>query len=87
VLTRVAPDSPLEYPTTIGERRRGAIWPKSVTEMVTLPNRHATHTRQALRHLVVLIGPDGTVRKRWARVADAAKHPARVLETVGRGAA
>jgi thioredoxin-dependent peroxiredoxin len=35
----------------------------------------------------VLIGPDGTVRKRWARVADAAKHPAQVLETVGRGAA
>jgi thioredoxin-dependent peroxiredoxin len=30
----------------------------------------------------VWVGPDGTVRKRWARVADAAKHPAAVLEMV-----
>jgi thioredoxin-dependent peroxiredoxin len=30
----------------------------------------------------VWIGPDGTVRKHWKRVADAAKHPARVLEAV-----
>ena len=27
----------------------------------------------------VWIGPDGTVRRHWARVADAAKHPAQVL--------
>jgi peroxiredoxin Q/BCP len=27
----------------------------------------------------VWIGPDGTVRKHWKRVADAAKHPAQVL--------
>ena len=27
----------------------------------------------------VWIGPDGVVRKHWARVADAAKHPAQVL--------
>jgi len=27
----------------------------------------------------VLIGPDGKVRKHWARVADAAKHPEQVL--------
>ena len=31
----------------------------------------------------VWIGPDGAVRKHWARVADAAKHPAQVLEQVG----
>ena len=30
----------------------------------------------------VWIGPDGTVRKHWARVADAAKHPAQVLEVI-----
>jgi peroxiredoxin Q/BCP len=35
----------------------------------------------------VWVGPDGTVRKHWARVADAAKHPARVLEAVRSGAA
>ena len=35
----------------------------------------------------VWVGPDGTVRKHWARVADAAKHPAQVLETLRRGAA
>ena len=28
----------------------------------------------------VWIGPDGVVRKHWARVADAAKHPAQVRE-------
>src|SRR4030095_287953 len=28
----------------------------------------------------VWIGPEGVVRKHWARVADAAKHPAQVLE-------
>jgi peroxiredoxin Q/BCP len=33
----------------------------------------------------VWIGPDGTVRKHWARVADAAKHPEQVLEAL-RGA-
>jgi peroxiredoxin Q/BCP len=35
----------------------------------------------------VWVGPDGTVRKRWARVADAAKHPALVLAAVRGGAA
>jgi peroxiredoxin Q/BCP len=30
----------------------------------------------------VWIDPDGIVRKHWARVADAAKHPAQVLEQV-----
>jgi peroxiredoxin Q/BCP len=30
----------------------------------------------------VWIGPDGVVRKHWARVADAAKHPAAVLEAL-----
>jgi peroxiredoxin Q/BCP len=35
----------------------------------------------------VWIGPDGTVRKHWARVADAAKHPAQVLDQVRGGAA
>jgi peroxiredoxin Q/BCP len=30
----------------------------------------------------VWVSPDGTVRKHWARVADAAKHPAQVLEAV-----
>jgi peroxiredoxin Q/BCP len=30
----------------------------------------------------VWIGPDGTVRKHWKRVADAAKHPAQVLEAI-----
>jgi peroxiredoxin Q/BCP len=30
----------------------------------------------------VWVGPDGTVQKHWARVADAAKHPAQVLEAV-----
>jgi peroxiredoxin Q/BCP len=35
----------------------------------------------------VWIGPDGTVRKHWARVADAAKHPAQVLDLLRGGAA
>jgi peroxiredoxin Q/BCP len=30
----------------------------------------------------VWIGPDGVVRKHWARVADAAKHPEAVLEAL-----
>ena len=30
----------------------------------------------------VWIGPDGVVRKHWARVSDAAKHPAAVLEAI-----
>jgi peroxiredoxin Q/BCP len=38
-------------------------------------------TRGVIRSTVWL-GPDGTVRKRWARVADAARHPAQVLEAV-----
>jgi peroxiredoxin Q/BCP len=38
----------------------------------------------------VWIGPDGKVKKHWARVADAAKHPDQVLallrpETMARG--
>jgi peroxiredoxin Q/BCP len=35
----------------------------------------------------VWVGPDGTVRKHWARVSDAAKHPAQVLEAIRGGAA
>ena len=35
----------------------------------------------------VWIGPDGTVRRHWARVADAAKHPAQVMEALRGGAA
>lgn len=38
-------------------------------------------TRGVIRS-TVWVGPDGTVRKYWARVADAAKHPAAVLEAV-----
>ena len=34
----------------------------------------------------VWIGPDGVVRKHWARVSDAAKHPARVLAAIREGA-
>jgi peroxiredoxin Q/BCP len=30
----------------------------------------------------VWIGPEGVVRKHWARVADAGKHPAQVLEEI-----
>jgi peroxiredoxin Q/BCP len=41
-------------------------------------------TRGVIRS-TVWVGPDGVVRKRWARVADAAKHPAQVLGAV-RGA-
>jgi peroxiredoxin Q/BCP len=33
----------------------------------------------------IWIGSDGTVRKHWKRVADAAKHPAQVLEAVRGG--
>jgi peroxiredoxin Q/BCP len=32
----------------------------------------------------VWVGPDGSVRKHWKKVADAAKHPAQVLETLRR---
>ena len=32
----------------------------------------------------VWIGPDGVVRKHWARVSDAAKHPALVIEAISR---
>ena len=30
----------------------------------------------------VWIGPDGVVKKHWKKVADAAKHPEQVLETL-----
>jgi peroxiredoxin Q/BCP len=33
----------------------------------------------------VWIGPDGKVRKHWARVSDAAAHPEKVLEALGAG--
>jgi len=33
----------------------------------------------------VWIGPDGKVKKRWARVASAAEHPAQVLEALRAG--
>ena len=33
----------------------------------------------------VWIGPDGKVRKHWARVSDAAKHPEQVLEALRAG--
>ncbi|MCP5150083.1 MAG: thioredoxin-dependent thiol peroxidase [Ectothiorhodospiraceae bacterium] len=33
----------------------------------------------------VLVGPDGKVRKHWARVAKAADHPAKVLEALRAG--
>jgi peroxiredoxin Q/BCP len=33
----------------------------------------------------VWIGPDGKVRKHWARVPSAAEHPAKVLETIKGG--
>ena len=35
-------------------------------------------TRGVIRS-TVWMGPDGTVRKHWKKVADAAKHPAQVL--------
>jgi len=38
-------------------------------------------TRGVIRS-TVWIGPDGVVRKRWARVSDAAKHPALVLAAI-----
>jgi len=38
-------------------------------------------TRGVIRS-TVWIGPDGTVRKHWARVPDAAKHPEKVLEAL-----
>ena len=38
-------------------------------------------TRGVIRS-TVWIGPDGVVRRHWARVADAAKHPAAVLEAI-----
>ena len=41
-------------------------------------------TRGVIRSSV-WIGPDGVVRKHWARVADAAKHPAAVLEAIRAG--
>jgi len=34
----------------------------------------------------VWIGPNGTVRKHWARVPDATKHPAHVLAAIRAGA-
>ena len=41
-------------------------------------------TRGVIRS-TVWIGPDGNVRKHWARVADAAKHPAQVLAAIRAG--
>jgi peroxiredoxin Q/BCP len=38
-------------------------------------------TRGVIRS-TVWIGPDGVVRRHWGRVADAAKHPAQVLEHI-----
>jgi len=38
-------------------------------------------TRGVIRS-TVWIGPDGVVRKHWARVRDAAAHPAEVLEAI-----
>ena len=43
-------------------------------------------TRGVIRS-TVWVGPDGAVRKHWRRVADAAKHPAQVLQAVRGGAA
>ena len=42
-------------------------------------------TRGVIRS-TVWIGPDGVVRKHWARVPDAAKHPGLVLEAIRAGA-
>jgi len=39
-------------------------------------------TRGVIRS-TVWIGPDGKVKKHWARVADAAEHPAQVLAALG----
>jgi peroxiredoxin Q/BCP len=44
-------------------------------------------TTKGVIRSTVWIGPDGTVRKHWARVADAAKHPGQVLEAVRGGTA
>src|SRR6266542_5903963 len=41
-------------------------------------------TRGVIRS-TVWIGPDGIVRKHWARVPDAAKHPAHVLAAISNG--
>jgi thioredoxin-dependent peroxiredoxin len=40
---------------------------------------------QGVIRSTVWIGPDGVVRKHWARVPDAAKHPAKVLEAIRGG--
>jgi peroxiredoxin Q/BCP len=42
-------------------------------------------TTKGVIRSTVWIGPDGTVRKHWARVPDAARHPAQVLEQVRAG--
>ena len=39
-------------------------------------------TVQGVIRSTVWIGPDGTVRKHWARVAKAADHPQKVLEAI-----
>lgn len=44
-------------------------------------------TTKGMIRSTVWIGPDGNVRKHWTRVADAAKHPAQVLEQIRGGAA
>jgi len=43
--------------------------------------------KRALRRIgvscsTVWIGPDGRVRRHWARVSDAAKHPKQVIEAL-----
>ena len=40
---------------------------------------------QGVIRSTVWIGPDGKVKKRWARVASAAEHPAQVLEALRAG--
>ena len=40
---------------------------------------------QGVIRSTVWIGPDGKVRRHWARVRDAAKHPAEVLEALRAG--
>jgi peroxiredoxin Q/BCP len=61
------------------ERKVMAAWGAYGDKMM-----YGKKTRGVIRS-TVWIGPDGVVRKHWARVADAAKHPAQVLATV-RGA-
>ena len=39
-------------------------------------------TVQGVIRSTVWVGPDGKVKKRWARVAKAADHPAKVLEAI-----